>query len=307
MRDALNKQYRDDHKTEIERAREYYSAQPPPTKAYEFKRYKEWQVCKALDDMFYEKCAYCESRYRAVDSHDVEHYRPKGKVKEAPEEHRGYWWLAAVWSNLLPSCPPCNQRRRQITFTPGMTLEELEEALQNRPQETSGKSNSFPVTGDNWITQETQSISDEDPLLINPCEIDPEQHLEWVFDWDMQFPVWNAEKIMPVLRPKKIDNGQDDPYAAASIAIYGLNRGGLFRERMERLQEIQKCCQTIVDVMEDLAEEGIQPDRKDRLQERLIRYRNGLYSFALPEKQYSAMASAFIALFEAGLNSLRNG
>ena len=39
----------------------------------------------------------------------------------------GYWWLAAAWKNLLPSCPPCNQRRRQVEFAAEMTLEEMED------------------------------------------------------------------------------------------------------------------------------------------------------------------------------------
>jgi hypothetical protein len=72
------------NKTELERAREYYGAIPPPTKAYKFERYSEHAVCQALDDLFHEKCAYCESRYRAVDSRDVEHFRPKGAITESP-------------------------------------------------------------------------------------------------------------------------------------------------------------------------------------------------------------------------------
>src|SRR5262245_43420933 len=98
-----------ENKTELERARAYYKSKPSPAKAFKFQRYSEFAVCQALDDLFHGKCAYCESSYRAVDSRDVEHFRPKGGVTEAPE-HPGYWWLAASWSSLLPSCPPCNQR-----------------------------------------------------------------------------------------------------------------------------------------------------------------------------------------------------
>src|SRR5262249_6192965 len=127
VREALGRRGRTDKLTEIEKARAYYNRNPIPKKTFEFTRYKEWAVCRALDDLFHEKCAYCESSYRAVDSCDVEHYRPKGGVTESPK-HRGYWWLAAHWQNLLPSCPPCNQRRYHTIYDPSMTLEEFEQA-----------------------------------------------------------------------------------------------------------------------------------------------------------------------------------
>src|SRR5260370_33252662 len=102
VRDALCSRSRRDQKTELERARDHYSRIPAPAKAYEFAKYKEWAVCKALDDLFHGKCAYCESSYRAVDARNVEHFRPKGSFGKNPTQP-GYWWLAAVWSNLLPS------------------------------------------------------------------------------------------------------------------------------------------------------------------------------------------------------------
>ena len=45
---------------------------------------------------------------------DVEHFRPKAEVKEAGENHQGYWWLAYSWENLLIACKTCNQEYKRI-------------------------------------------------------------------------------------------------------------------------------------------------------------------------------------------------
>src|SRR4051812_22350680 len=75
-----------------------------------------------LDKLFGGKCAYCEVIIEASHPTEVEHYRPKGAVKDEEEEvvtiqtpngaedHPGYWWLAYEWNNLLPSCIDCNRR-----------------------------------------------------------------------------------------------------------------------------------------------------------------------------------------------------
>jgi hypothetical protein len=70
------------------------------------------------------KCAYCESVILNTHPGEVEHFRPKGRVRGrdgkvekvtiggAETEHPGYWWLAYAWSNLLPCCIDCNRRRQ---------------------------------------------------------------------------------------------------------------------------------------------------------------------------------------------------
>lgn len=302
VRKALTKRGRSDNKTEIEKAREYYKQTPPPKKAYKFERYKEWAVCRALDDLFHEKCAYCETAYRATDSRDVEHYRPKGGVTESPG-HQGYWWLAAEWQNLLPSCPPCNQRRYHTSFDPGMTLEEFERALLKRPDRLSGKANSFPLRGDNWMTSEDDDLTVEDPLLINPCERDPADHLEFIFDWkDSKTYIWEADPIYALVRPKSNASG-DDLYAQASIATYGLNRKGLLAERAECVKVLQVQCQSIVDLINDLMDAPPEAELI-RIQARIKNYRAKLEAFARPNRPYAAMARAFLLQFEAELKRL---
>lgn len=297
--DALAKPDRRKKKTELELAREYYSQTPRPKKAYEFSRYKAFEVCQALDALFHEKCAYCESTYRAVDALDVEHFRPKGAVTESPN-HPGYWWLAAVWTNLLPSCPACNQLRRHLAFDPGMTLEEFDRARQEQPQQTSGKANSFPLAGGNWIADEHGDITAEDPLLINPTLRKPEDHLEWVFDWDRNVYLWDATPVIPLVRPRSV-HGTDDPYGKASIAVYGLNRAGLLRERMARVKDIQLVCSPIIDAIIDL-NDAQTPEQAAKLQARLERYKEAVRAFANPEKTYSGMAGAFIVAINLELD-----
>jgi|SoiMethySBSTD1v2_1073268.scaffolds.fasta_scaffold00176_23 hypothetical protein len=299
---ALTKPFpRYQNKTEIERAREYYATQPPPTKAYPFERYSEHAVCFALDALFYGKCAYCESVYRAVDARDVEHFRPKGGVSESPG-HPGYWWLAANWTNLLPSCPPCNQRRRQLAYDPTKPLAEFEAARQLEPEMTSGKANAFPVSKNNWITDEQGNLAAEDPLLINPCDRDPSNHLEFVFDWKKPQYIWEADPVTPIIRPHQ-NSGQDDPYALASIAIYGLRRADLFRTQMERVRELQLLCIPIVDLVRDLAQDP-PPANAAVLTNRLKQYKTNLTAFAKPDKPYAAIARAFIKQFDAELQRL---
>jgi len=294
---------RSDGKTELEKAREYYGQTPVPTRAFKFARYKEEAVCRALDDLFFEKCAYCESSYRAVDSRDVEHFRPKGGVTESPQHH-GYWWLAAVWNNLLPSCPPCNQSRYHAVFDPGMTLEEFERARRRKPDRLSGKANSFPVKGKNWVTSETSDITVEDPLLINPCERDPANHLEFVFDWDKKTYIWEANAISASVRPK-LKAGVEDEYGKASIAIYGLNRAGLFRERVSHLTTLQVFCRHIVDQADDLMHSPSAADLT-RVRNRLNVYKAELMEFCQPKKAYTGMARAFVLQFEEELKRLAN-
>ena len=73
--------------------------------------YADNDLREALEELFYQKCAYCESDLRRV-VWEVDHFRPKGRVRER-DHHPGYYWLAYEWTNLYPSCTFCNQHRRE--------------------------------------------------------------------------------------------------------------------------------------------------------------------------------------------------
>ena len=83
------------------------------------KTYYNWRDVKdVLMRVHHGKCCYCEvKRYDRGDL-QVEHFRPKGAVRQFGNgaiEHPGYYWLAYTWDNLLLACPPCN-RSKGVTF-----------------------------------------------------------------------------------------------------------------------------------------------------------------------------------------------
>ena len=95
------------------------------------------------------KCCYCE-RLRDQAEMDVEHFRPKARIKENPE-HPGYWWLAYNWDNLLIACKKCNNK----------------------------KGSQFPLKNENKRAREYEEIEKENPLLINPLIENPEDLIEY--------------------------------------------------------------------------------------------------------------------------------
>ena len=76
--------------TELTKAKAYYRQKKPDASVYSFVVYKAPDVVKALNTLFHNKCAYCETDYSATQPMAVEHYRPKGGVTGVPE-HPGYW------------------------------------------------------------------------------------------------------------------------------------------------------------------------------------------------------------------------
>jgi uncharacterized protein (TIGR02646 family) len=66
-----------------------------------------------LKQIYYEKCAYCES-YIKNDFGDIEHFRPKNRLKNEDtkcDKSYSYYWLSFSWSNLIPSCKRCNGKK----------------------------------------------------------------------------------------------------------------------------------------------------------------------------------------------------
>jgi len=98
------------------------------------------------------KCCYCEAKLHLA-YHDVEHYRPKTTADRLPgcASTHGYWWLAFSWENLLFSCAGCNRSAKRIRF----------------PLEIG-------TTGS--IAEDMLHIG-EKPLLINPYETNPVDHI----------------------------------------------------------------------------------------------------------------------------------
>jgi hypothetical protein len=164
---------------------------------------------QVLFDCFHNKCAYCELRFILSQTGDVEHFRPKagvvgddGKpVTRRNKKHPGYYWLAYDWHNLLPSCEKCNRPTR------------------GRDGKLTGKGNRFPLlSGEHSWSPEPAEMAGEVPMLINPVDEDPAQHL--VLD--------TATGIMGYLTER----------GRVCIDLFGLNREGMPEARRERYRSV---------------------------------------------------------------------
>lgn len=113
-------------------------------------------VKAALVAMQHEKCAFCEAKPLHVSDGDVEHFRPKGAVRQTdsePMQRPGYYWLAYDWQNLLFSCERCNRRH---------------------------KKNRFPLTDPARRARSPRDVlDDEAPVFIDPSAEDPEQYISY--------------------------------------------------------------------------------------------------------------------------------
>ncbi len=183
---------------------------------FEFKAYGHDAVRKTLNKIFAFKCAYCESFYGATAPVAIEHYRPKGEVVEGKKRLRGYYWLAASWENLFPSCTDCNSRRTQ---SPADGVEEVR-----------GKGNLCPLADPKKRAKGPKSsLANEGALLLDPSSEDPADepalHLEFI-----------AEPNKLGLVRSALVGGKDSPKGQASILVYALDRPELieFRQRYAR-------------------------------------------------------------------------
>lgn len=160
----------------------------PPTGKHEADKavYGHSQVRMALTKLFNDKCAYCETPLPEA-GWDIEHYRPKGRVTEAPR-HPGYFWLAYVWDNLLPACEFCNQKR-----TGAPTWDHP------FPEPAAGKFDQFPLKDENKRVHAPGSISGEDPLLLNPCKDHPEDHFKYTVEGEV-LEVGASEKLIATVK-----------------------------------------------------------------------------------------------------------
>ncbi len=121
------------------------------------------------DGPFHGKCAFCEQKIYSNQHVDIEHFRPKGGIKDENNkpiqidddgetiDHPGYYWLAYDWRNLLPSCVLCNQPSSDHSEGP------------------IGKRNYFPVK--DFRACRPGEEEQEEPLLLHPVFRDPKDHL----------------------------------------------------------------------------------------------------------------------------------
>lgn len=170
--------------------------------------YADDAVKAALEELFSDKCAYCETKVTAGSDWDVEHFRPKGRVAER-EDHPGYYWLAYEWTNLYLGCTHCNQARRDRPVWADPTTGPAE-----------GKVDQFPMEDESARAMSPEDrLGDERPLLLDPCRDSPEDHLQFGIDGS----------VVAV---------QGSPTGEASIRVFHLGRRRLKKRRREKVEEV---------------------------------------------------------------------
>lgn len=292
-----------------------------------FSVYKHSSVEERLHELFHGKCAYCESFYFSTAPVDTEHFRPKGRLQE-DAEHGGYWWLAATWDNLLPSCIHCNRRSGQITPTLSAQLVQLIKAgtqFSASSQVQSGKHDSFPILGKRATESEPNYLA-EYPLLLDPCRDNPSEHLRFHIDRDnligLVLPRSHDGAGLPV---GDVEGAADELAAeisraratrlsvkgAVSIQTYGLNRLGLVQDRTRVLRHLvflERMVMELSSLMMELEdEEGIAPTSKQKVMGRLSSLRDLLLQqmkeMGEPDAPYTVMVQEWTADFLKRLKS----
>lgn len=249
-------------------------SKPAKRKSFDgFKLYKDVSIKEALEKLFLGKCAYCESRYAGIHPVDIEHWRPKAEVTidDQGNARYGYYWLAASWENLLPSCIDCNRTRKHKDF------------VENREVKI-GKGNWFPLANDAHRAGAEGEESNEEPLLINPCQDKPEEYLEF-----------HAEGFVKA----KLDNGnQPSAKAKASIQCYALNRTELVLDRRERVLIIQQKMHIIRKLAECLNVVKANSELSVLIEDLLSHELKRLDEFEHPSQPFSMMAKQMIDDFK---------
>lgn len=97
------------------------------------------------------KCWYCESPVDRADN-AVDHFRPKGRVRDAAHPHSGYRWLAFDYLNFRYSCTFCNSRRKDVVN-----------------DTAGGKADRFPLLDEAHRLYEPGPLGQEAPSLLDPC------------------------------------------------------------------------------------------------------------------------------------------
>ncbi|MCM2460292.1 hypothetical protein HGO40_07250 [Pseudomonas sp. CG7] len=180
-----------------------------------------------LNEIFSRKCAFCESVIAGTQPGDVEHYRPKGKVildgavGPVQPSKPGYHWLAAKWSNLLISCADCNRPRTQPDH--------------DHVNRVIGKANFFPLRKEASRAKGPASLWLEEPLLLNPCIDDPDEHLVFLDDGRIE--------------PAKVGDDLSEK-GRATIRYCGLARSELLQMRARHRRVVMAAIRHIVAAIE---------------------------------------------------------
>ena len=205
------------------------------TGEFEFWIYKRKAIRDRLLRVFRNRCAYCEYPVGVRHDWDVEHFRPKGAVNDSDTgelKPPGYYWLAADWHNLMPSCQYCNQsRQHEIAGKVG--------------KYTLGKKNQFPLKDEaRRLCQPGQKVDEEEDyrLLLNPCVDHPEEYLRFITSSDSG----EMGEVRPVMH-----GDEPDEKGETSILVYALNSKVLVDARAKHSADLIELLTRLSDLAGD--------------------------------------------------------
>lgn len=175
------------------------------------------EVVKALKQLVGHKCWYSEVSLEGADP-NVDHFRPKGRVREIDEDLRmtgascdGYWWLAFDPLNYRLASMHSNQRRTDET-TEG------------------GKSDFFPIRGARAAVGTGFRAIVEDYLPLDPCSL-TDVELLW-FDPD-------GKPCSSNPRRRNVDP-RDQDRVRITVWLYHLDKTEIQTRRAGYVQEVRK-------------------------------------------------------------------
>lgn len=128
------------------------------------KKYGHVTVKTALEKMFEGKCAYCESHINVVTVGHIEHFRPKSRFIS----------LTYAWTNLLLSCPNCNNKRHKGVKFPNVlaggplidpTKEDPTKHFEFTYDAITGQALAIPITGRGQTTESIFKLNSRKALV----------------------------------------------------------------------------------------------------------------------------------------------
>ena len=168
-----------------------------------------WKELKEpLRELSYKKCWYCESKDNRSDN-AVDHFRPKGNVKDSNPPHHGYWWLAFDWRNYRFSCTYCNSIRKSAGGKSG------------------GKHDYFPLVDETTRAHCKEESTDEEiPELLDPTS-----------PFDVQLLAFNDDGKTATVTDQ--ESSWDFKRAKESIKRYHLDHVDIMERRADLMKEIR--------------------------------------------------------------------
>ena len=242
-------------------------------KSYGFKAYLAAK--KELERIFHKKCGYCELKYKAGLTGEVEHYRPKGRILTGDRKPiwPGYYWLAATWTNLVPVCSMCNKLNLVVDLTDGT-------------ERTTGKGERFPLVDESLRAKPEEDHASEEPLLLDPCVHKPADHLAFI----------EREGHRALL------SGQTDK-GRHTVEILGLNRADLVERRLERLLAMEALMTDIQAAHGRLARAANELDREEAIAE-IQTKRDKLVAYQGDDQEFAALARHTVPPFLAKMKEI---